>query len=369
MIETAPPPELARYLQHWLKVWPREARGLWHDLAQGRLPSTVYRQIDGRRFTGGSWPAWCYLPNGLIEHWMTQRGDLKLPFFRELTERYDGYLKGDQVRFAPMLAALLCRWRLGKGVYRIHPRMLTALRDTELTPEIPVATLYHLPEWAVLVETPWFTFQGQPIVGFSAYLNSNYPNPQDPALVLHLFTPGPYEPGSFPAYTRSFRLDQETLGECYQASLAAMAAAQIQADWTELLPFLSILLYLCSANLEIHSAEGRAYPPVAPKVVVSGKKGLKAFAAETISTWQVAWRIGAALEAAERGERGELREPWPSAPTGVPRKPHLRRAHWHLFWTGKGRTEPRVHWLPPIPVNVAVEHEPTVVVHPVGEPR
>ena len=41
-------------------------------------------------------------------------------------------------------------------------------------------------------------------------------------------------------------------------------------------------------------------------------------------------------------------------------------AHWHLFWAGKGRTEPRVHWLPPIPVNVSAEEEPTVVVHPVA---
>ena len=80
----------------------------------------------------------------------------------------------------------------------------------------------------------------------------------------------------------------------------------------------------------------------------------------------MAWRIGAALEAAEQRESGELRERLPSAPTGVPRKPHIRRAHWHLFWAGKGRTEPRVHWLPPIVVNVAGLSEPAVTVHPVG---
>jgi hypothetical protein len=366
MTATAPPPELALFLQSWLNLWPAPARDLWHDLAQGRLSSVVYHTKEGRRFAGGSWPAWCYFPNGLVEHWMQHRGDLKQPFFRDLAERYDGYLQGDQISFAPMLAALLCRWRLGKGVYRIHPRMLDALRDTELTPEIPIATLYHLPEWAVLVETPGFAFQGKPIAGFAAYLNSNHPQSEDPALVLHLFKPGPYEPGSFPAYTRSFRLDHETLGECYQASLAAMAAANVQADWQELLPFLSLLLYLCSTNREIHDTQGREFQPVEPKVQVSKKKGMRVFAAEKISTWQVAWRIGAVLEAAERREGGELRDRLPSAPTGVPRKPHIRRAHWHLFWAGKGRTEPRVHWLPPIPVNVAAEQEPTVVVHPVA---
>jgi len=208
---TAPPPELALFLQSWLNLWPTPARDLWHDLAQGRLSSVVYHTKEGRRFAGGSWPAWCYFPNGLVEHWMQHRGDLKQPFFRDLTERYDGYLKGGQIGFVPMLAALLCCWRLGKGVYRIHPRMLESLRETELTPEIPVACLFHLPEWAVLVETPGFTFQGNPIAGFTAYLNSNQPQNEDPALVLHLFKPGPYELGSFPAYTRSLQLTQETL--------------------------------------------------------------------------------------------------------------------------------------------------------------
>ena len=138
MTEKAPPPELALFLQSWLNAWPAPARDLWHDLALGRLSSVVYYLPVGRRLAGGSWPAWCYLPNGLVEYWMTQRGDLKQPFFRDLTERYDGYLKGGQMGFVPMLAALLCRWRLGKGVYRLHPRLLESLRDTELTPEIGV---------------------------------------------------------------------------------------------------------------------------------------------------------------------------------------------------------------------------------------
>jgi hypothetical protein len=326
-----------------------------------------YHLSDGRQFAGGSWPAWCYLPNGLVRHWIRRRGDLERSFFRDLTEQYDGYLKGEQMGFVPMLAALLCRWRLGRGVYRIHPRLLESLRETELTPEIPVACLFHLPEWAVLVETPGFEFQGNPIAGFAAYLNSNYPQDKDPMLVLHLFKPGPYKPGSFPAYVRSLQLTHDTLGKCYQSSLAAMAVAKVQTDWQELLPFVSILLYLCSANREIHNPQGREFEPAEPKVQVSKKKGIRAFAADQINTWQVAWRIGAALEATERREGGEQQERLPSAPTGLPRKPHIRRAHWHLFWTGKGRGEPRVHWLPPIAVNVAGPSEPTVTVHPAGK--
>ena len=116
MTEKASPPELARFLQSWLNRWPAPARDLWHDLALGRLPSVRYRLSGGRQFAGGSWPAWCYHPNGLVRHWIRRRGDLERSFLRELTERYDGYMKSGQMGFVPMLAALLCRWRLGKGV-------------------------------------------------------------------------------------------------------------------------------------------------------------------------------------------------------------------------------------------------------------
>lgn len=95
------------------------------------------------------------------------------------------------------------------------------------------------------------------------------------------------------------------------------------------------------------------------------RQGLRAHPADRIQQWTVAWRIGAALAAAERRER----EPPARAgtPTGRSPKPHLRRAHWHLYWTGPGRAEPRVKWLPPIPVNVAA-HEPVATVHEVGQP-
>jgi hypothetical protein len=43
-------------------------------------------------------------------------------------------------------------------------------------------------------------------------------------------------------------------------------------------------------------------------------------------------------------------------------KPHLRAAHSHLYMTGKGRTVPRVHFLPPIPVKGWNPPEEDVVV-------
>lgn len=40
-----------------------------------------------------------------------------------------------------------------------------------------------------------------------------------------------------------------------------------------------------------------------------------------------------------------------SYPTGISKRPHIRKAHWHTFYKGKGKTETVIHWLSEIFVN------------------
>ena len=49
-------------------------------------------------------------------------------------------------------------------------------------------------------------------------------------------------------------------------------------------------------------------------------------------------------------------------------RPHVRRAHWHSFWTGKVGSEERrlkPRWLPPIPVNLDDPDSIPAVIRPV----
>ena len=46
-----------------------------------------------------------------------------------------------------------------------------------------------------------------------------------------------------------------------------------------------------------------------------------------------------------------------------PPKPHFRRAHWHRYWTGKGRTELKVNWVEPVFVCGNISSD--VIVHKV----
>lgn len=51
-----------------------------------------------------------------------------------------------------------------------------------------------------------------------------------------------------------------------------------------------------------------------------------------------------------------------SGPSDSPKRairPHVRAAHAHLYWTGKGKKIPRIRFLPPIPVKGGYQDEPS----------
>jgi len=67
--------------------------------------------------------------------------------------------------------------------------------------------------------------------------------------------------------------------------------------------------------------------------------------------WDVGTRLGAALRMAYQAAETGQGDPDPDTGRARPRA-HIRRAHWHTFLAGAERSERRVKWLPPIPVNL-----------------
>ena len=121
---------------------------------------------------------------------------------------------------------------------------------------------------------------------------------------------------------------------------------------------INLLLYLCSTNAEmVERASGRLRPrrPTLTKT----QNGMRMFPAEKPALWEVAYRLGAAIRHAQEAPRTK-----PGDRTHASPRPHVRRAHWHAFWTGPkakpDQPQPTdrkllLHWLPPIPVNVEEE--------------
>ena len=86
------------------------------------------------------------------------------------------------------------------------------------------------------------------------------------------------------------------------------------------------------------------------------RSGMKTFAAATPTRWDVAVRVGAAIRSVTNREPGEDRGGTRAGP-----RPHFRRAHWHTFLHGPGRTERALKWLPPMPINIDDSELPAVL--------
>jgi len=332
------------YLAHYAAAYP----GLW-QVAE-KLRSQRGKQLP-------QWESWCYLPMAGATAIVTQGRD------------WQHFPLSDMVRLSRdiSIVSALCAWRATQGIYRFQPNLYQAVRDTPLHGQLPTSLLYRLPEWCVYIETPG---EGQPpnhILGFFAFLEDdmNHPGHHELRFVLDYGTLLlPY----------GLHLDAATLPDAVASFLseAARNAATLlppemcrafspDENLTAFMARLvSLVLYLCADDRELRDGSGSNRQPGRPKPVRT-KKGPKLFPPDRPTTWEVGYRIGAALQKAA-ATRSRAQETASQTGRSSP-IPHIRRAHWHSYWVGKRSAEERrlaLKWLAPILVGAKEEGETLV---------
>lgn len=341
----------------------RTHRAREHLEALGRHIPDIWSLVDQVRVAnadeigGPDWPQHCYLP---LEH----AGMIAVQLMR-----MDGVrpTPSNVARHASMIATLAA-WRMTQGIYRYDPALYPALIDTPIDGDLPAAIIQHLPEWCVYIETPDMTVpttQGDiPLRGTFAWLDRVRGAGHD-ILTLLLDTEG-----------AELAVSHVPLIGTMQEALASIAAewryahargnaptlppASFEAVARKTLtPIVSLLLYLCAEASDI---SGRKGVPRNPEPIRTRRYGMRLFAADGPTTWEVGVRLGAALrQAYQREEHGEN-----VAESGRTVRPHVRRAHWHTFVSGP-RSNPQMQrralkWLPPIPVGISDYDELPAVV-------
>ena len=113
--------------------------------------------------------------------------------------------------------------------------------------------------------------------------------------------------------------------------------------------------YLCAANAEIRDIS----VPKKDRPLVQKKDGKKKPIGIKVSN--VGFRLGQQFERMYRNLEVETRR---VGVKGSKKKPHVRRAHWHHYWTGPGRTVLEVRWLEPVFV-MGTDAEMDTVIHEV----
>ncbi len=308
-----------------------------------------YDDLLARRAELGGWPAWCWCP--LAGAMAIASGGRSDP----ATLR--------RAAFDVARVGALAAWRPTQGIYRIDPDLLDAVWTTPVRGDLPVEVLHLLPEWCVYVEVGR-EVAGRPLHGFFAHLEHDA-NDGHAELRLLLDFDGALVPLALHLVG--------TLDAAIDAMLAEVRRnapgvdsppdlARAAAETAE--PLVSVVLYLCSQAADVRDGKGTGRAPARPERT-KVKGGSRTFPPGQATTWEVGYRIGAALRAARawKGGGGEEQEDR-RGPVG-----HVRRAHWHTYWTGpKDRAQkPVLKWLPPIPVNVDNLDDLIPTVRPVRE--
>ena len=136
---------------------------------------------------------------------------------------------------------------------------------------------------------------------------------------------------------------------------------------TDVSPLVSLVLYLCSQAAEIKEAGAGKRVPSRPTSQKT-KKGLRIFAPDAPSRWEVGYRLGAALRQPQSDD-----EPGETTGTHASPRANIRRAHWHAVRVGKkdlpDARSITLTWLPPIPVNVQGVEDLTTTGRDAGNSR
>ncbi len=320
--------------------------------------------------TIGDWPSWCFMPlAGAYAIASRGRNDI-LPQHSETAA-----------------VGALAAWRVTKGIYRFDETAFEELWDTPIAGDLPVTLLERLPAWCCYIAFPqprWLSFSGVPneffCHGFFVHLEYDQATGRRELRFLLDYESQISDRNVLPGLTGLMLHLTGNLTNCVQDALNEMqrhfvesgeASPGYEAVFAKLrehmaeqiTPLVSLTLYLCSTNAEIATRGGYHPPPLRR----DKNEPTRILAAETPIIWDVAYRIGAALRAAnEEQKRKKMLGGHHAGP-----RPHIRRPHWHSFWTGEkakrlGQQTKReliLKWIPVTRVNFKEGVEPVPTVH------
>jgi len=284
-----------------------------------------------------SWPTWCYLPVAASYAIVSEEAG---------SQGLDISMAGVDIG---NLAAILA-WRTTKGIYRFDKDLLASLWAVNLDQDLPAELFLNLPEWCCYIDLAGFEpAMARGFAGFFVYLECDA-NTGEKEIRLTFAT----EKGDLP--TIPFHLDAgKTIADMLKGTFQ-FAKKYAPAEMVSVIEshehfdgasdiygsFFSLALYLCTADRDIVG------PSRTRKINTGGnpKKQKRQLPVE--------YRVGTAIGGAIRRARGKAAAgTWTGE--GSKKSPHMRKAHYHLYWTGPGRKIPKVKFILTIPVNIGDE--------------
>lgn len=308
--------------------------------AYGERYAGIWQQVDALRQVR-RWPRWCFLP--IMEAAKLVGGVSPSNFL--------------QIDRAITAGVMLASWRMSKGVYLFDQALATALESSSIS-AVPTEVIFRMPEQCLYIPVNWSPLPSPfgRIHGFFAQIQL-YQEGETPQLAICFDT----DSGDISSWVDlAPGAEILELVKLLDEEVGGHAASTILAEPTR--RALPLLLYLCAEEPDIDGVPRGEVQPTRTK------RGLRWFPLDKITTWNVGVRLGAVLrkthqDAAVANENGGQAH-------GRPR-PHLRRAHFHKYWTGpKDRPNERrvaCRWVYDTLVNAKRADDLVETVRPVEE--
>lgn len=299
----------------------------------------------------GSWPDWCYAPMSAALAVASEGYDLnKLPIDIRMA-----MISVAQAIFA------MAPWRLSKEVYVIDEDLKDLLFEQDGELDVPDEVLLQLPYPCFYVELPNTYYRADKIHGFFVTLEYDVNNGDKELKPVFLTDDGNIFSYSIHIGAKTIEesvdmLDKQALentnGDKELKRLALRAMQDSAETKIFLKQILQVILYILAQNAEITPSSEQSF-------ITKRGKTVKDKYSE-IRKWDVGIRVGAAIrqqKAKEQSREKEYKESEHQSP-----RPHMRRGHWHHFWTGpKAQQEERkliLKWLSPMAIAANPEDMP-----------
>lgn len=218
-----------------------------------------------------------------------------------------------------IILGALGTWRFSQGIYKFDNTLLDEILKTKMDGDIPFFIFEHLPEWCIYIETQGVMFKQKALLGFWVYHTE-----LGLCLIFNFEDSYHYE---------LIYSDMKTLKD----RNIPLSGCDSEEYEQELGGLLALVLYICSQEPEIKPSRLWAGKPVPKRT----KKGLRFFPADKPLIFTVGESIGQKLREQSFHTQGMGKKA---------KRPHLRRAHWHGYWTGPrdGERSFILKWLPPV---------------------
>lgn len=367
--------------------------------------SGLWRFIDEKRAERKNeedkvWPEWCFAPVFLWENFLKQNPsdetkekifkykdqitEMAKEFFKSVAEgrrdyRKESYFSALTSSFFTKDKSLLMTlgaWRPTQSICHFEKELGESLIGTSFTGDIPSEVFLRLPEWCTYIDTSNFNISkgGIGVNGFFVSLDKGHSDDEQASLFFYYnLANGEAETlffalGDWPIEESIARYNDmgtsvlhsiEKIDGIAPETLASFknTAEEMKVDEKLLSISLNFTLYLCSKAPDIINSQnenkwGQSHP-----VLQKTKKGYRIFPPDK----PVEWIVGEKLEKqvqlfATKQEKIQKEE----GKTHASPRPHIRKAHWHGYWTGP-KDKPQVFelkFLHPIPVALSEDTPP-----------